>query len=60
MRILFQSFQKVLKGPKKNFFLKIWRVPKDTEFYAESKSVEKIKKSQTKKKLQTKNFHEYK
>jgi hypothetical protein len=33
-------------------------VPKDAEFYAESKSAEKVKKSQTKKKLQTKNFHE--
>ncbi len=38
MQILFQSFKKVLK---------------DAEFYAESKSVEKVKKSQTKKKLQT-------
>ncbi len=42
MRILFQSFQKVLKGPKKNF-KKILRVSKDTEFNAESKSVKKVK-----------------
>jgi hypothetical protein len=52
MRILFQNFKKVLKGPKKKIFLKkIRRVPKDAEFYAESKSVEKVEKSQTKKKL---------
>jgi hypothetical protein len=52
MRISFQSFQKVLKGLKKIFvWKKILRVPKDAEFYAESKSVEKVEKSQTKKKL---------
>jgi hypothetical protein len=36
----------VLQGPKINIVEQNFRVPKDAEFYAESKFVEKVEKSQ--------------
>jgi ATP-dependent exoDNAse (exonuclease V) beta subunit len=56
MRVKLQNFEKVLNRAKNNYFWKNrLRVSKNAEFYAELKSVEKVAKKFTQKKLLPKN-----
>ncbi len=61
LRVWLQSLKKVLIWPKKKFFGKKSRkVSKNTEFYADFESVEKVVKKFTKKSYKQNKFDEHK